>query len=233
MDCDVLRFVILADDRPRVLGNENAGAAVVGVVAILFFVFKVLLVGVLVLDDADDDIGLGLDFDRLSDRIVAAEQSFCRVHIDDSDLLALLHFVLGKVSALDDFILEGVEEVVGYAQKLAARKRAAAAVDTCAVCLTLAVGGGGYDSADLFDLFHHLVGNERNARWDGGHIVFVVILLQGYGDDVVAGAYKAFFQLGVGALYDRYDADDAGDADDNAQHRQKGAHLMGDNAAQG
>ena len=105
-------------------------------------------------------------------------------------------------------------------------------------------GGGDADSGDSLAVplpqgLQHLVGDQvllfrRRHPQDGLHAAHAAgLLLEEHGD---VGGPQGAHGPGDGpgeAVAHREDADDRGDADDDAQHGEKGAHLVGPEALQG
>ena len=88
------------------------------------------------------------------------------------------------------------------------------------------------------DGFQFLPGLFRNGTDTLGngipvHLIDIVILVELHCHHIVAGTDQIFLDLLIGALDGGHDGDDGGNADDDAQHGQHGAHLMAPDTLEG
>ena len=235
-DRNALRFVKGIDGGPHGARDKDACRGAVRVVRVI------LLDGIdhrlelrILLDDADDRKGELVDFDRFADGIVAVEQGVRRAGVDDRDRAERGEIAVDEAAPVLQNQAVRRKVTVVHAENLRSGDAVVAVIHAAVVI------GAARVERRVLDVFHvpnalqRFLGADRNAGRQAvvQDLIRVVALIQLDLHRVGAGADQVFLDLLVCAFDRRDDRNDRGDADDDAEHRQEGAHFVRPDALKG
>ena len=222
----VLRLIIIVQDRPVRVGNQDQSELLPGVRFVVLQRLDHRLEIVRLFDQAHHNKGLSHKFHRPTDRVFPGKQKLCCLFIQQCHFAESLIIRFHEGPPLIDNVSNRRQVVGIHPEKASSRKR----IDACRNfrrVLPLKVEGCVCHAAQFPDLFDLRIRDGNHiARHSRVHPIFRFSLPQRDRHVIISCADQILHDLLVCPLNGGDDGNDRCDSDDHAQHGQKGTQLM-------
>ena len=229
-----LRLVIGEQGGPNGVGQEHfssGGILHVSVIILNGVDYRLELIGFL--HYTNNHQGGGIVLDGLTNGILALEQQFRGVTIDNGDRPVFLEILGYKGAPFVHHIPAGGEIGIVHTVDLAAGNLLVSIVEGVSI-LPAGIHGSVFHLGQVQDLFVKVLAYRGNTLRNAlvADVVHIVIIgtVQLYSHHVVACTDQILFDLLVGALDGGHNGNNGCDANDDAQHGEEGAHFVGPDA---